>query len=109
VTAGAVWHLIASHIDANWIDLGSFILGGAYAMCTYRRQEGGRFWSIKTGIRWASGSAIFPLGVLVLAIASTWFIKELEHASRLTLTVAGTMSIFAILEDDMGSTQAIDA
>jgi len=91
----------AIYLDANWIDAGAIL--GALIFAAYRWKKADpsrRFLHTRTGYDFANGAALFPLFVLALSVFSSWLVKELMSASRVTLSVAGVVALLALLEDE---------
>ena len=84
----------------NWIDEGTFIVALGYAVrrhfiVTPRK----RFVSRETRKDFVDGTALFPLAILTLSLFSDRLTDALLHANKLILSVAGFVSILAVLED----------
>lgn len=89
------------HLNGNWIDIGSLVTGGLYSVVRHVRVIAPQFpfLSVQTGVGFASGTALFPLLVLMLCSLSTDLEKELMGASKITLSVAGFVALCALLEE----------
>jgi hypothetical protein len=92
--------IIGGYFDANWVDVGAYLGGVAYAIRKYLTVQPRRpkFLCAQAGLDFADGTALFPLGVLALAAFSTWLVTQLLSASRITLSVAGVFALLALLE-----------
>ena len=55
--------------------------------------------SRETRKNFVDGTALFPLAILTLSLFSPRLISDLLHANKLILSVAGFVSILAVLED----------
>jgi hypothetical protein len=89
------------HFDGNWIDLGSLCTGAIYSVVRHIRVIAPTvpFLSVQTGVGFASGTALFPLVILILGSMSTDLEKALLGSSKITLAVAGFVALCALLEE----------
>lgn len=91
---------IAAHIDANWVDAGTFLFAFAFAVfkhCKYEPKK--RFLTKQTSKDFLDGTAVFPLAILALSIFSSDLTKALLEANKLILAIAGVVALLAILEE----------
>lgn len=99
--------ILLSEIDGNRVDIGSFITGAVYIAwprcCGVRSAP---VLSKQTAFDFASGLSIFPLLLLTLSPVASVLMKGLVDASKISLGVAGTFSLFAILEDSVAEQKA---
>lgn len=98
--------------DGNWLDITSAIGGTlwAFARCMKRMRVHKintntnlsfypAFFCKTTAIDLASGTSLFPLAILSMALFSIPLLQELMAGNRLILTIAGITSLFGALED----------
>ncbi len=88
-----------AYFDGNWIDIGSITGAVIYTWWHHRRSGSDRrLICTSTGVNFANGTALFPLLVLSCSVVSSWAMQQLLSANKLTLTVAGVISLLAVLE-----------
>ncbi|WP_123692013.1 hypothetical protein [Allostella humosa] len=52
-----------------------------------------------TGVEIAKATALFPLIILAASVCSSWLTQELMQANKITLSIAGFVALFAVLDD----------
>jgi hypothetical protein len=91
--------------DGNWVDCGSFASGVIYtAWQAWRERTMRNFISRATAFDFANGVALFPQSLMLLCVLSTTIINGLVEASKLSLCVAGSFALIALLEDPIART-----
>lgn len=89
------------YLDVNWVDAGAIVGACIYAPFKWKTAAPPRrFIHAATGYDFANGAALFPLFIRALSVFSSWLIRELTSASRVTLSVAGVVALLALLEQD---------
>lgn len=88
--------------DGNWVDCGSFLSGLIHmALRSWKARGRRNFISRRTAFDFANGIALFPQTLMLLCVLSTTIINGLVAASRLTLCVAGSFALIALLEETL--------
>jgi len=88
------------YIDGNWIDIGAVLVGLVLAWYRWARQNPRpKFVSVKVGLDIVNLLAVFPLFILAFAFLSRPLVLQLMEASRITLSIAGCVALFAVLEN----------
>ncbi len=99
MTAADIGSFLWVHYHKDWVDVGTFIVAGVYA--SYKAMRAGFDLRPTTFGRYIlDGSALFPLILLSMSVFSRHLIEDLLSASRVTLSIAGSFALLAILESD---------
>lgn len=85
--------------DGNWIDCVSAVVAVFFMLAQKRRKEIDKWTDRRLASYIATGIGLFPVLILALSIVSTDLLHELLKASRVTLFIAGTFALLAMLED----------
>jgi hypothetical protein len=86
--------------DGNWVDCGSFASGLVHMVWRGWKARGRRnFISRRTAFDFANGIALFPQTLMLLCVLSTTIVNGLVAASKLSLCVAGSFALIALLEE----------
>ena len=91
---------VLTRIDADWLDLAAMLCGLANVV----------FQKFKQNLSWRDGSKLYaaaadgvalpPILVLIAGAFASTLITYLEHASRVTLFLAGCTALWALIEED---------
>jgi hypothetical protein len=93
------WPAFRSHVDANWVDLGTLITAVLFGLLRhFRCRPPKRFFDKQTRKDFLDGTALFPLIILALSATSSELVTSLLQAQRLILSIAGVVALMAILE-----------
>jgi hypothetical protein len=94
---------VAAHpslLDGSVVDVLSVLVSVVYAIWRRNKLDPSRpLISKRTGADVLSGTCVFPLILLSMAVLSSWTVELLLSANRVLLTSAGIFALLAVLEE----------
>lgn len=93
------------HIDGNWVDLASIGTATVFALLKHKILGRSKLITKRTAYDFATGTSLFPMLMLALSVISSDVLQSLLESNKLTLSVAGFIALFSILEDEFEKDQ----
>lgn len=88
------------HIDGNWVDLASVITAALFVLAKHFALGRSKLVTKRAAYDFATGTSLFPMLMLALSVFSSELLQSLLESNKLTLSVAGFIALFSILEDE---------